>query len=221
MKGKSREPTQLCRILPPGREDHLGLAEASPLAVSEIKKSIGAQPRSEVAGKHDAGSGANETIDGLTDAEKALRSAAEDAPSGQPSDINEDIPVFDRADAPPRCRRTGQSSSLSFWNFGLCLSPVLLIAALRFAFLYPNPERALSDTLLPGWTRRRRLKCAAHISLPNRGSGRRLALGRIWCGSTFRSWNEKLNRHTHRHRSNKSERWQQYRCLSLWSFHGG
>jgi hypothetical protein len=40
-----------------GREDHFGLTEGSPLAKSEIKKPIGAQPRSEVTGKHDAGSG--------------------------------------------------------------------------------------------------------------------------------------------------------------------
>jgi hypothetical protein len=85
-----------------GREDHLGLAEASPLAGSEIKKPIGAQPRSEITGKHDAGSGANETIDGLTDAEETLRRAVEDTPSGQPADMDEDIPVFDRADALPK-----------------------------------------------------------------------------------------------------------------------
>ena len=84
-----------------GREDHLGLAEASALAGSEIKKPVGARPRSEVTGQHDAGSGANETADGLTSSEEALREAAEDTPSGgMPQD--DDPPVFDRGRAPPR-----------------------------------------------------------------------------------------------------------------------
>jgi hypothetical protein len=65
-----------------GREDHLGLPEAAPVAGSEINKPIGAVPRSAVTGKHDAGSGANETIDGLTSEEEALRRAAEDTPLG-------------------------------------------------------------------------------------------------------------------------------------------
>jgi len=86
---------------PTGREDHLGLAGSNATAGSEIKKPIGAQPRSAVTGRHDPGSGANETIDGLTDAEEELRRAAEDTPSGAPAD-NEDVPVFDRGDAPPK-----------------------------------------------------------------------------------------------------------------------
>jgi len=49
-----------------GREDHMGLAEATPMLGSEIKKPVGAQPRSEITGRHDSGSGANETVDGLT-----------------------------------------------------------------------------------------------------------------------------------------------------------
>ena len=86
---------------PPGREDHLGFAEAAAVAVSEIKRPIGARPRSEITGRHDPGSGANETIDGLTDTEEELRRAAEDTPTGG-MDPDEDLPVFDRADAPPR-----------------------------------------------------------------------------------------------------------------------
>jgi hypothetical protein len=46
--------------------------------------------------------GANEMIDGLTDAEEVLRRAAEDTPSGESAHIDEDIPVFDRADALPK-----------------------------------------------------------------------------------------------------------------------
>jgi hypothetical protein len=85
---------------PTGREDHLGLAEASRLAGSDIKKPVGATPRSAVTGRHDAGSGANETVDGLTDTEETLRAAAEDTPSGFQAD--EDIPVFDRAETLPK-----------------------------------------------------------------------------------------------------------------------
>jgi hypothetical protein len=86
---------------PTGREDHLGLAEASRLAASDIKKPVGAVPRSVVTGRHDVGSGANETADGLTDAEESLRAAAEDTPLGVP-DTEDDLPVFDRAQTLPK-----------------------------------------------------------------------------------------------------------------------
>lgn len=84
-----------------GREDHLGLAETHPIAGSEIKKPIGAQPRSEVTGRHDAGSQANETEDGLNSLDESLRQSAEDTPSGG-SARDADMPVFDRANAPPK-----------------------------------------------------------------------------------------------------------------------
>jgi len=52
--------------------------------------------------RHDAGSGANETTDGLDAITEALRHAAEDTPSGAlPSDV-EAVPVFDRADLAPK-----------------------------------------------------------------------------------------------------------------------
>jgi hypothetical protein len=86
---------------PTGREDHLGLTESGATAASEINKPIGAHPRSEVTGRHDAGSGANETADGLSALEEALRHAAEDTPSGADSRAD-DVPVFDRAGAPPK-----------------------------------------------------------------------------------------------------------------------
>jgi len=60
-----------------------------------------AQPRSVVTGRHDAGSGANETADGLNELEESMRHAAEDTPSGR-NERAEDIPVFDRGDLPPR-----------------------------------------------------------------------------------------------------------------------
>ena len=49
---------------------------------------------------HDSGSQANETPDGLDAETEALRHATEDAPDG-PGKI-EKMPVFDRADLPPK-----------------------------------------------------------------------------------------------------------------------
>jgi len=71
-------------------------------AENDISRPIGAHRRSEVTGRHDAGSGANETTDGLTSLEEALRRAAEDTPTGAPEEQLEDVPVFDRADALPK-----------------------------------------------------------------------------------------------------------------------
>jgi len=51
---------------------------------------------------HDAGSQANETVDGLDAATEALRHAAEDTPSGARPDDVEKTPVFDRADLAPK-----------------------------------------------------------------------------------------------------------------------
>src|SRR5215212_8000160 len=78
---------------PTGREDHLGMAEASRLVAGEIKKPIGARPKSEETAIHDAGSGANETIDGLDSLAEATRQGAEEL-----VDVGEaeDVPVFDR-----------------------------------------------------------------------------------------------------------------------------
>ena len=45
--------------------------------------------------RHDAGSGANETADGLD-------AANEDIPSSEAPDDVENVPVFDRADLPPK-----------------------------------------------------------------------------------------------------------------------
>jgi hypothetical protein len=68
---------------------------------SEIKKPIGERPRSEITGRHDAGSGANETVDGLTSLDEATRRGAEDVPLGAPEE-EKDLPVFDRGDALPK-----------------------------------------------------------------------------------------------------------------------
>ena len=48
--------------------------------------------------RHDPGSGANETADGLDATTEALRRATEDTPSGTGPEKIEKTPVFDRAD---------------------------------------------------------------------------------------------------------------------------
>jgi hypothetical protein len=52
--------------------------------------------------RHDAGSGANETTDGLDATTEAVRHAAEDIPSSAAHDDVENVPVFDRAGLPPK-----------------------------------------------------------------------------------------------------------------------
>jgi len=52
--------------------------------------------------RRDAGSGANETTDGLDASTEALRHAAEDTPSAAAPDDVETVPVFDRADLAPK-----------------------------------------------------------------------------------------------------------------------
>jgi len=81
-----------------GREDDLGVDPAS-LAAVDVDQPIGAQPRSAVTGQHQPGMGANETVDGLSGTEEAVRAAAEDEAE---ADDFEDLPVFDRADAIPK-----------------------------------------------------------------------------------------------------------------------
>src|SRR3977135_3874712 len=70
--------------------------ETCSMAPSDIARSVGARPRSEVTGRHDAGSGANETVDGLTSSEEATRRGAEDIPMGAPEREVEDLRVFGR-----------------------------------------------------------------------------------------------------------------------------
>ena len=50
--------------------------------------------KSEETNKHDAGSGANETIDGLDSSTEAVRKGAEDYPGAKKE--KKDVPVFDR-----------------------------------------------------------------------------------------------------------------------------
>lgn len=52
---------------------------------------------------HDAGSDANDTADGLTESEEAVRHAAEDIPVGQdPEGSPDSVPVFERGSLPPK-----------------------------------------------------------------------------------------------------------------------
>jgi hypothetical protein len=80
-----------------GREDNLGADPASPAAV-DIDQPIGAQPRSTMTGQQSA-TGEDETIDGLSESEEALRAAAEDETE---ADDFEETPVFDRAETIPK-----------------------------------------------------------------------------------------------------------------------
>jgi hypothetical protein len=60
-------------------------------------------PVSDTTNVHDEGSDANDTDDGLTESEEAIRQAAEDVPTGAslagPTDA---VPVFDRGGLPPK-----------------------------------------------------------------------------------------------------------------------
>jgi hypothetical protein len=81
-----------------GKDDDLGADLASPAPIDAVQP-IGAQPRIDVTGHHQPGMGANETADGLSGTEEALRAAAEDTTEG---DEFEETPVFDRADIIPK-----------------------------------------------------------------------------------------------------------------------
>ncbi|MCK1353480.1 hypothetical protein IVB56_20910 [Bradyrhizobium sp. CW7] len=88
------------RVLLPGisgREDDLGADPASSSA-ADVDQPIGARPRSEVTGQHQPGMGADETVDGLSETEEAVRAAAEDE-----TEVDDfESPVFDRGDAMPK-----------------------------------------------------------------------------------------------------------------------
>ena len=83
---------------PLGRENDFGLADHGTLNEDEVvRPEIASRPKSEVTGRHDEGSGANETIDGLDEIQEAMRHAAEDIPASENGDEFERLPVFDRA----------------------------------------------------------------------------------------------------------------------------
>ena len=60
------------------------------------------RPLSEITGRHDEGSGANETVDGLDEYQEAARHGAEDIPASEQRKTMKDVPVFDRAGTEPK-----------------------------------------------------------------------------------------------------------------------
>lgn len=89
---------------PFGRENDFGASDKGTVADDEVRRpEADAHPRSEVTGRHDAGSGADETDDGLDDILEAVRHAAEDIPTGDGvEDRPGELPVFERSLMPPR-----------------------------------------------------------------------------------------------------------------------
>jgi hypothetical protein len=88
---------------PLGRENDFGAADRGTLADDEVRRpEIAARPRSEITGRHDEGSGANETIDGLDEVQEALRHSVEDIPASEKPETIEKVPVFDRAEIEPK-----------------------------------------------------------------------------------------------------------------------
>ena len=71
-------------------EDDVGQPEASSCRLSEI------------TGRRDEGSGANETMDGLDEYPEAACHGAEDIPASEKRKTLKDVPVFDRADTEPK-----------------------------------------------------------------------------------------------------------------------
>jgi hypothetical protein len=86
---------------PVGRENDFGLADHGTLNEDEVvRPEIASRPKSTITARHDEGSGANETIDGLDEYQEAIRHAAEDIPASEkPGDDFEKLPVFDRAES--------------------------------------------------------------------------------------------------------------------------
>lgn len=72
----------------------------SPLASDPVQTGRRTSDRTNV---HDEGSDANDTPDGLTESEEAVRKAAEEIPIGsRPEGSTESVPVFDRGSLPPK-----------------------------------------------------------------------------------------------------------------------
>jgi hypothetical protein len=88
---------------PTGREDDRGAADHGRLNNDELQRlDVGAVPMSTVTARRQPGTGADETEDGLSDNEEALRRAAEDIGNGDERLEAGDLPVFDRGIAPPK-----------------------------------------------------------------------------------------------------------------------
>jgi hypothetical protein len=99
---RSMSPSKRARLETPlGREDDFDAADRDAIIDDEVRRpDIASHPRSEVTARHDEGSGANETIDGLDEYQEATRHGAEDVPDKRTT--LKDIPVFDRAEVEPK-----------------------------------------------------------------------------------------------------------------------
>ena len=88
---------------PMGRENDFGAADENTLNADEIERpEVLSRPRSDVTARHDEGSGANETVDGLDEYQEAARQGAEDTPVSERDRDFEKLPVFDRAESEPK-----------------------------------------------------------------------------------------------------------------------
>jgi len=88
---------------PSGRENDFGASEEGELNEDELQRpEVVSRPRSDITGRHDEGSGANETIDGLDEIQEAVRHGAEDIPTSERDVEFENLPVFDRAESEPK-----------------------------------------------------------------------------------------------------------------------
>ena len=88
---------------PMGRENDFGASDESAENNDEIERpEVLSRPRSEITGRHDEGSGANETVDGLDEYQEAARRGAEDIPVSDRDREFENLPVFDRAESEPK-----------------------------------------------------------------------------------------------------------------------
>lgn len=89
---------------PAGRENDHGAGDPRSAAADAVRrKDVGATPRSAITGRHDPGTGANETRDGLDATGEDLRRAAEDRPTGGGrEDRPRETPVFERGLTSPK-----------------------------------------------------------------------------------------------------------------------
>jgi len=100
VEGEVRPPDAPLLETPLGRENDFGAADENALNEDELARpEVLSRPRSEITGRHDEGSGANETVDGLDELQEAVRHGAEDIPASERGDDFEKLPVFDRAES--------------------------------------------------------------------------------------------------------------------------
>lgn len=85
------------------RENPTLLVEDDGRRIAEAEGAAASHQTSPQTNVHDEGSDANDTADGLTESEEAVRHAAEDIPTGQrPEGQADTVPVFDRGSLPPK-----------------------------------------------------------------------------------------------------------------------